>query len=291
MATQSKAQFLNEVLTHLKKRYKLKPERSTPKLTILEAVVLGICHEDGTREQALQALSRFKDNFFDWNEVRVSSLEEIQGSLGSLPNLEERAYRLRRFLRQLFEKTYGFTLEALAKKPLKESMKLLQEYEALTSDYVLATVVQNALGGHAIPIDASLRRVLDRLGMVETDSDLPTLRGVLERAVPKNRAAEFLELLEELANDTCVDGEPDCPNCELRQICPTGLQRLEDGQTTKPLAAKPAKETKDPKLSAKPTAATKVVKDPTAVPKDPSAVPKDPSAPQKASKGKSTGAK
>src|SRR5215469_311276 len=131
MPTQSKAQFLTDVYTLLKRRYKPKADRNAARLSILKAVVYGICHEDTTREQANQALSRFKDDFFDWNEVRVSSLEEIQSVLAGLPDPEGRAHRLRRFLRQLFEKTYGFTLELLCKKPLKESIKALQEYEAL----------------------------------------------------------------------------------------------------------------------------------------------------------------
>src|SRR3954467_5767000 len=117
MATQSKAQLLNEVHTLLKRRYKPKADRGNGHLPVLEAVVYGICHEGTTREQANQALSRFKDNFFDWNEVRVSSLEEIQGGLAGLPDTEGRAFRIRRFLRQLFEKTYGFALEGLTKKP------------------------------------------------------------------------------------------------------------------------------------------------------------------------------
>ncbi|WP_422930488.1 endonuclease III domain-containing protein [Singulisphaera sp. PoT] len=288
MATQSKAQFLNDVLAQLKKRYKQKPERATPKLTVLEAVIFGICHEDGTREQANKALTRFKEDFFDWNEVRVSSLEEIQGVLAGLPNAEDRAYRLRRFLRQLFEKTYGFTLEALAKKPLKESMKLLQEYELLlASDYVLAAVVQYALGGHALPLDSSLRRVLERLGIAEAEVDLPTLRGTLERAIPKNRAGEFLELFEDLAGDTCIEGVPDCPRCELVKMCPTGLGQKEVGETAKASSAKTSKEKapKEPKVGAKaPTAVAKPAKD--APP-----APAPAAAPQKTAKGKSSGTK
>lgn len=240
MATQSKAQFLTDVHTLLKKRYKPKAERVAARLTVLEAVVFGICHEDASRDLANQALSRFKDNFFDWNEVRVSSLEEIQEALVGLAKGDERAYRIRRFLRQLFEKTYGFTLEALAKKPLKESVKVLQEYDALNSDYVLATVTQLALGGHAIPIDESSRRALERLGVAEAETDVATLRGALERAVPKNRGAEFADLLEDLAHDTCVEGVPDCPRCELRKLCPYPETHKTEGAASKP-AAKPAK--------------------------------------------------
>jgi endonuclease III len=224
MASTSKAQLLTDVHTLLKRRYKLEPRPE--RMNVLEAVVYGICHEGTTREQANQALSRFKDEFFDWNEVRVSSLREIQGVLAGLPDTEDRARRVRRFLQQLFSRTYGFSLDALAKKPLKDAIKALQEFEALQNDYVLATVIQLALGGHAIPVDAPIRRGLERLGVADEAADNATLRAALERAVPKNRGSEFVDLMEELTHDTCVEGDPDCPRCELKKICPTGQARL-----------------------------------------------------------------
>jgi endonuclease III len=263
MASTSKAQYLNEIHTLLKKRFKLEPR--TTRLTVLEAVVYGICHEGTTREQANQALSRFKDGFFDWNEVRVSSLVEIQGVLAGLPDPEERAQRIRRFLRQLFDKTYEFTLESLAKKPLKDAIKALQEYEALASDYVLATVIQQALGGHAIPVDAPLRRALHRLGVADPETDAATVRAILERAVPKNRGSEFVDLMEELAHETCIEGEPDCPRCELKLICPTGQARLAERRAaskTEPPApsgdgARPAKKAPAAPTGPPPQATTK----------------------------------
>lgn len=241
MAATTKAQLLTDVYTLLKRRYKLEPR--DPRLSVLEAVIYGICHEGTTREQANQAMSRFKDDFFDWNEVRVSSLEEIQGVLAGLPDPEGRAFRLRRFLRQLFEKTYGFALEGLGKKPLKEAVKLLQEYEALNSDFVLATVIQLSLGGHAIPLDGPTCRGLERLGVSEPEADRATLRGTLERAIPKNRGIEFVDLMEELTHDTCVEGEPDCPRCELKKLCPTAHARVANEKAAaKAASGKHAKE-------------------------------------------------
>lgn len=231
MATTSKAQFLTEVQTLLKSRYKLEP--GPEKLSVLESVIYGICHEDSSRSAATRALTQFKEGFFDWNEVRVSSLEEIQRVLQEFDHPEVKAFRLRRFLRQLFEKTYGFTLDLLLKKPQKESIKSLEEYEALGSDYVMATVTRLALGGHAIPIDAPSLRALTRLGVADGEVDVPTLRATLERAVPKNRGVEFTDLIEELAHDTCVEGEPDCPRCDLRKICPTGQEVKAYGSTLK----------------------------------------------------------
>ncbi len=252
MAAPSKAQLLTDVHSLLKKRYKLEPR--TTRLTVLEAVVYGICHEGTTREQANQALARFKDDFFDWNEVRVSSLEEIQGVLAGLSDPEGRAFRIRRFLRQLFDKTYGFNLDHLLKKPLKESIKALQEFEALQSDYVLATVIQQALGGHAIPIDVPFRRTMERLGVVEEGVDNAALRSALERAIPKNRGAEFVDLIEELSHGTCLEENPDCPHCDLRKLCPTGQTRLASDRVNAKSAAR-AKSTNDGQkaLESKPT--------------------------------------
>jgi endonuclease-3 len=247
MAAQSKAQLLTDAHSLLKKRYKLEPRAARP--SVLEAVIYAICHEGTTREQANQALSRFKDEFFDWNEVRVSTVEQIQGVLAGLPEPEARAQRLRRFLRQLFEKTYGFTLDALLKKPLKEAVKALQEYEALHSDYVLSCVIRDALGGHAVPVDGPTRRAIERLGVAEPETETATIRGILERAVPKNRGAEFSDLIEELSQDTCVAGIPDCPRCELKKICPTGQERLNADKvaaraTTKTAAVKTSEKAK-----------------------------------------------
>jgi endonuclease-3 len=250
MATPSKTQFLNEVHTLLKKRYKPKTDRNQTRLTVLESVIYGLCHEGTTREQANQALSRFKDGFFDWNEVRVSTIEEIQEALAGMPETEARAQKIRRFLRQLFERTYGFTLEVLTKKTLKEAIKALQEYEALGSDYVLATVIQQALGGHAIPVDEPARRALQRLGVAEPESDSIALRATLERTVPKNRGNEFIELIEELAHDTCVEGTPDCPRCELRKICPTAQARQDLPHPTPGAKSSKPKETKPPPAKA-----------------------------------------
>ena len=229
MATQSKTQLLSNVHTMLKRRYKPKADRNATRLSVLKAVVYGICHEDTTREHANQALSRFKDEFFDWNEIRVSDAEEIEESLAGIPDPLERAQRIRRFLRQLFNRTYGFTLDSLAKKPLKEALKVLHTYDAFASDYVTATVIQQALGGHAIPIDKATHRVLDRLGISE--ADVPALRAILERAVPKNRGGEFVDLIEELANDTCLETDPECPRCELRKVCAYAQTRKQEAHS------------------------------------------------------------
>lgn len=277
MASQSKTQHISEIQTLLKRRYKVGPRPE--KMTVLEAIIYGICHDGTTREQANQAMSRFREQFFDWNEVRVSPLPQIESVLAGLPDTASRAMAIRRFLRQLFEKTYGFTLEALHKKPLKEAIKALRAYEAPRSDFVLSTVIQQALGGHAIPVDSNARRALARLGVIDQDADDASVRSLLERAIPKNRGAEFSDLVEELCHDTCVPGPPDCPRCDLKKTCPTGQTRLTAKREPAKTKVKAAPPTKAPASKAKtpvPKAATPKTKP---APKPAKATPKKPAPP------------
>ena len=76
-------------------------------------------------------------------------------------------------------------------------------------------MIQQALGGHAIPIDQATHRVLKRLGF--TESSIPALRAVLERAVPKNRGAEFLDLIEDSRQRRMPGRRPGLPALRTAQ--------------------------------------------------------------------------
>src|SRR5581483_8120209 len=143
-------------------------------------------------------------------------------AMENLPNAEARAQRLISLLQEVFETTYSFDLEALHKKGLKQAAKQLSRYQA-ANDYVVAWVVQHSLGGHAIPIDAPALRALRRLGLIDgDDTDPEARRASLEHLIPRVRGALFGELVSALAEEICIEDDPDCPSCPLVADCPTG---------------------------------------------------------------------
>src|SRR5262249_18473297 len=154
----------------------------------------------------------------------VSSPREIEEALGDLPDAESRANRLISLLQEVFETTFSFDLEFLHKKGLKQAAKQLTRYQA-HNDYAIAWVMQNALGGHAIPVDQPTLRVLQRLGLIEgTPDDLEALRASLEHVVPKARGALFSELVSQVASEFCHEEEPQCSACPLQSDCCTGQE-------------------------------------------------------------------
>lgn len=223
--TTNKQRIVNHLFTSLGKHAKAKPVDERP---VLEQFIYAILRENTTREAADQAFESLQENFFDWNEVRVTSTLEIVEALeGIVADPEARAQRVVDLLQEIFETTYSFDLEplleVLQKKGLKQASKQLSRYQA-ANDYAVAWVMQHSLGGHAIPLDNAAQRVLKRMGLVEDQDDLDTLRASIEHQVPKAKGTQFVDLISALADAHCHEDEPACSRCPLRHVCPTGQE-------------------------------------------------------------------
>jgi hypothetical protein len=135
----------------------------------------------------------------------------VEEALGDIADAEIRANRLISFLQEVFETTYSFDLEPLQKKGLKQAAKQLARFQA-ANDYAVSWVVQQSLGGHAMPLDNPSLRVLRRLGLIEDEhEDLETLRASLEHLIPKARGPLFIELLSAMAHDSGWEDDPRSP--------------------------------------------------------------------------------
>jgi endonuclease III len=193
-------------------------------LPVLEQFLYALCREGTTREQGERAYLNLRERFFDWNEVRVSSLRELAEAFDGLPDAETRAQRLVEFLQEVFETTFSFDLESLHKKGLKQAAKQLSRYQA-ANDYAVAWVIQQSLGGHAVPLDGPTLRVLRRLGLIDSEHEgLEAVRASIEHHIPKAKGPLVNDLISALADEVCLEEEPNCPACPLAGYCPTAQE-------------------------------------------------------------------
>ncbi len=216
----NKQRLLTQLLAGARGARPVEPE-SRP---VLEQFLYSVCREGVTRETADRAFRNLRERFFDWNEVRVSSTRELAEALEGLPDAEGRAQRIIDFLQEVFETTFSFDLETLHKKGMKQAAKALARYQA-ANDYAVAWVVQQSLGGHAIPLDAPTVRVLRRLTLIEIDqTDPEAIRSSLEHQIPKARGSLFGDLVSALADEVCHEDEPNCSSCHLNALCPSAQE-------------------------------------------------------------------
>jgi hypothetical protein len=104
-----RATLLPKLFKALKAQYKpVVPSTSRP---ILEQVLLACCLENTPADAAERAFTRLMEAYFDFNEVRVTTVAELAETLHDLPDPAHAALSLRRALQGVFESTYSFSLE------------------------------------------------------------------------------------------------------------------------------------------------------------------------------------
>lgn len=233
MSSSTRATLLTKLHKALKKRHTLPLPRGEQ--SVFDALLLACCLENTKREAAEEALQKLRAEYFDWNEVRVTTIKELSEVLGKVADPAHAAVQLKGVLQSTFESEYCFELDAIKKKNLGEAIKRLQKLEG-ASPFVVAYATQMALGGHAIPIDSGALRVMHILGVI---SDAEFAAGEvpgLERAIPKNKGIEFGTLLHELSAEFVENPFAAPVRDFLLSIAPDAKDRLPKRGAKKPVA-------------------------------------------------------
>ena len=153
-----------KVMAVLKKRYGGSlPRDSHP---VLETLLFAACLENSDYESVQRVFAHMLESFHDLNEIRVSSITEIERVLTDLADPEWKALRIRETLQHTFEKHYSFDLDALKRKTMDAADKQLSEIRYLTP-FMRTYVLQNCLGSHVVQIDDASLDVLVWLGLVD----------------------------------------------------------------------------------------------------------------------------
>lgn len=195
--------ILLKLVTALKKKYGKSP--SADPRPVFDTLLFAACLEDAQLEQAEQAFQELKAAFYDLNEIRVSSISEIERALARLPEAEWKALRIRDALQTVFEAHYKFDLEHLKRKTHEQALKELGNLRYSTP-FMRTYVVQQCLGGHVLPLDSGSRSVLIWLGLIEPSTTLEAAAEDLKSSVRKSDAMALCHLLHELASDPEFSG-------------------------------------------------------------------------------------
>jgi endonuclease-3 len=233
MATPNRSALINRTIKVLRKHFKPVPP---PKdRTLFEHLLFACLVEDSPQESAEQVFNSLKQDYFGWNEVRVSTIRELTDVLKPLVNPPESAARLKQSLHAVFESVYEFDIETLKKQNIGQAVKQLQKYNG-TTPFAVAYVTQHALGGHSIPLNKGTLIALHAVGVI---SDEEYTKGVvpgLERTVPKSKGAEIGSLLHQFGVE--IGRNPYGPNARklMLEIDPNCKDRLPKRLTRRPEA-------------------------------------------------------
>jgi endonuclease-3 len=193
-----KQEVCRKVTSLLKKAYSATPPKQD--LPVLETLLYAVCLENSAPDQAGVVYARLLNAFHDLNEVRVSSISELQPTFADLSDSEWRAARVKGALQFVFETNYAFDFESLRRKTAELAMKQLSKIPSL-SPFVRAYVMQHCLGSHILPIDDRMQAALLWLGLAGAGETAEQTGEHLRPFVRKADAPLFCHLLGCLAND------------------------------------------------------------------------------------------
>lgn len=200
-AKQAKTVDRQKVITQLKKQLRKEfgrlPRKRDP-LPVLETMLYAICVEDVSIEAGEQVFDRLQKEFFDWNEVRVSTITELEPAFEGLPDPARRAMRIRYLLYYVFDHQFSYDFDSLKRKPLELVHKQLSKMKHLTP-FARNYLLQSALGSHELAIDARMLRLAVYLGLVPSRATVENAPELLKPLIRKSDGFEVMWLLKSLS--------------------------------------------------------------------------------------------
>ena len=161
----------------------------------IEALVYGVVSERISEASTQKAMKGFRTTFVDWNDLRVSRVEEILDVLEEdSPASRAAASSLITALRAIFDEYHALSLQPLkkvGKRPAKQTLETLDGVGHFVVCYCMLTSLQ----GHAVPLTETMAAYLKDNEVVDPEADAADIEGFLTRQVAAKNAYEFYSLL------------------------------------------------------------------------------------------------
>ena len=162
---------------------------------VVDAIIYAIISTELSEKAADAAMTRFKHHFVDWNDLRVSRVEEILEVLGKdTPATKEIALTLIKVLRTIFDDYHKVDLETLkkiGKRPARQTLEKIEGLSRFAVDYCMLV----SLHGHAIPLTHKMLDYLRNHELVDPDADEHQIAGFLTKQIPAKNGYGFYALL------------------------------------------------------------------------------------------------
>ena len=160
----------------------------------IESLIFATLRENCSQTATKPLMRKLEKYFVDFNELRVSKIEEIMEVLGSTSDdFHKAADTMKITLGSIFGKYNTLDLSELkdmGKKLAKKELKGL-EISRFAINYCFVTF----LGGHAIPLTEKMIEYLRSEKLVYPDSTVEQIEGFLERQITAANGFSFYSAL------------------------------------------------------------------------------------------------
>lgn len=192
----------------------------------LSELVSALLSHRTTNRNSGTALHQLRDQFSTWEALRDGDVAVIQRAIAPCTFPEVKAPRLKTVLQQITERCGELSLDVLADLSIAEARQWLETIPGIGPKTSAAVLCFSTLRRPALPVDSHHHRVALRLGLIPANTAVGPSHRLLAAQLPADWDGQQVydnhEVLMLHGQQCCHYRHPNCGECPLLDLCPTG---------------------------------------------------------------------
>ena len=210
-----KAKILRVIET-LEQLYHSK-ENMKPTLSPIDMLIAVKLSQNTTDKSSYKAFKNLKDSYKNWDAVSKADLEEIKDKIRVCGLANTKSKNILELLKQIKKDFNGFDLSSLEHKSDKEIYEHFLKYNGLGVK-TISCLLAFSFGRNVFPVDTHVHRILNRLGIVHTNTAEKTFEES-KAIIPDKEKITFHTNLIKFGRNICKAVSPLCGVCPLYKDC------------------------------------------------------------------------
>lgn len=192
------------------------PKRQSPLPNPLDTLIATILSQNTNDNNSYKAFNNLKTAFTNWDEVANASKFKIEKLIKVAGLAKAKTQAIKSLLTEL-KKNKKYDLNFLREYDNNYIIKYLSKIKGIGVK-TASCVLLFSFDRNICPVDTHLHRILNRLGIVNTNSPQKTFIELNEN-FPDGIAHSFHTNLILLGREICTPKNPKCKSCPLNKIC------------------------------------------------------------------------
>ncbi len=214
-----KKQLISKIIKIFEKKFfdEIISEKNIKSQSVLDILIATKLSQNTTDKTAFIAYNNLKRKFHSWEELMNGSLKEIKKEIKVCGMANTKAKDIKSILKSIHNKYNTFDLSFFSNLPTDEVYKNLLQLKGIgikTASCVLAF----ALDRDVFPVDTHIHRILNRLGLVKTNTPEKTFLEISNK-IPQGKKLFLHKSLIRFGRNICKAKNPLCSKCFLFVYC------------------------------------------------------------------------